>query len=76
MPRRRTPPPAIAFQGQPGAYSDLACRTVHPRLRPLPCPTFEDAFAAVQEGKARLAMIPIENSSAGRAEKNWSQSDW
>jgi prephenate dehydratase len=66
MPSRRTPPPLIAFQGQPGAYSDLACRDAYPRLRTLPCPTFEDAFAAVQRGRARLAMIPIENSSAGR----------
>ena len=56
----------IAFQGAPGAYSDLACRSVHPELATLPCPAFEDAFAAVREGRARLAMIPIENSLAGR----------
>ena len=62
----KTPPPVIAFQGQPGAYSDLACRSAHPKLKTLPCPSFEDAFAAVQTGRARLAMIPIENSTAGR----------
>jgi prephenate dehydratase len=56
----------IAFQGEPGAYSHLACREVFPDLVPLPCPTFEDVFAAVAEGRARLAMIPIENSLAGR----------
>jgi len=56
----------IAFQGMPGAYSDLACRNVHPQMQTLPCHTFEDAFAAVEEGRARLAMIPIENSVAGR----------
>jgi len=61
-----TPPPVIAFQGQPGAYSDLACRSAYPKLETLPCPSFEDAFAAVQKGRARLAMIPIENSTAGR----------
>jgi prephenate dehydratase len=61
-----TPPPVIAFQGQPGAYSDLACRSAYPKLKTLPCPSFEDAFAAVQKGRARLAMIPIENSTAGR----------
>ena len=61
-----TPPPVIAFQGQPGAYSDLACRSAYPKLKTLPCPSFEDAFAAVQKGHARLAMIPIENSTAGR----------
>ncbi len=56
----------IAFQGAPGAYSDLACRTARPELATLPCPSFEDAFAAVRDGLAGLAMIPIENSVAGR----------
>ncbi len=56
----------IAFQGQPGAYSDLACRTAFPRMETLPCPGFEDAFDAVRTGRAALAMIPIENSVAGR----------
>src|SRR5205807_7199209 len=56
----------IAFQGQPGAYSDLACRRVFPAMTTLPCLAFEDAFAAVGEGRAALAMIPIENSVAGR----------
>jgi prephenate dehydratase len=56
----------IAFQGAPGAYSDMACRAVYPDMRTLPCSTFTDAFAAVSEGRARLAMIPIENSVAGR----------
>jgi prephenate dehydratase len=57
---------SIAFQGAPGAYSDLACRRVFPEMKTLPCNAFEDAFAAVHEGKARLAMIPVENSVAGR----------
>src|ERR1700716_3771369 len=56
----------IAFQGQPGAYSDLACRHVFPAMTTLPCAAFEDAFAAVRESRAGLAMIPIENSVAGR----------
>ncbi|MEQ9576075.1 MAG: prephenate dehydratase, partial [Rhodospirillales bacterium] len=56
----------IAFQGMPGAYSHLSCREAHPEMDPLPCRTFEDAFAAVHDGRARLAMIPIENSVAGR----------
>ena len=56
----------IAFQGLPGAYSHLACRQVHPAMTALPCQTFEEAFAAVEENRARLAMIPIENSVAGR----------
>ncbi|HZU89641.1 MAG TPA: prephenate dehydratase [Stellaceae bacterium] len=60
------PAHTIAFQGAFGAYSDLACRHVFPRMATLPCTRFEDAFAAVREGRARLAMIPIENSVAGR----------
>ena len=56
----------IAYQGQPGANSDMACRAVHPDMEPLPCPSFEDVFAAVRANEARLAMIPIENSAAGR----------
>jgi prephenate dehydratase len=56
----------IAFQGEPGANSDTACRNVYPTMEPLPCPTFEDAFNAVETGKADLAMIPIENTIAGR----------
>jgi prephenate dehydratase len=56
----------IAFQGLPGAYSELACRQVFPRMATLPTPAFEDTFEAVRRGRARLAMIPIENSVAGR----------
>ena len=56
----------IAFQGEPGANSDTACRNVYPEMEPLPCATFEDAFNAVETGKADLAMIPIENTIAGR----------
>jgi prephenate dehydratase len=56
----------IAFQGEQGAYSHLACKKAYPLMEALPCPTFEDAFAAVEEGQAKLAMIPIENSLAGR----------
>ena len=56
----------IAFQGEPGANSHLAAHAAFPEMTPLPCLTFEDAFAAVREGHARYAMIPIENSLAGR----------
>lgn len=56
----------VAFQGQFGAYSHLACQESLPDYTPLPCRTFEDAFAAVNEGRAGRAMIPIENSLAGR----------
>ncbi len=56
----------ISFQGEPGANSHTACEQACPDWQVLPCPTFEDAFAAVQDGQAGLAMIPIENSIAGR----------
>jgi prephenate dehydratase len=66
MAEKSDPSQTIAFQGAPGAYSDLACRRVFPAMTSLPCAAFEDAFAAVREGRAGLAMLPIENSVAGR----------
>jgi prephenate dehydratase len=56
----------IVFQGVLGAYSHLACRQVCPRFEAVPAESFEDAFAAVREGRAERAMIPIDNSIAGR----------
>ncbi|WP_299813898.1 prephenate dehydratase [uncultured Jannaschia sp.] len=58
--------PAIAFQGELGAYSHEACVAAHPDHDPLPCRTFEDAIAAVQSGRADLAMLPVDNSTYGR----------
>lgn len=63
---RAQAPARVAFQGVPGAYSHLACKAARPDLEPLPCPSFEDAFDAVRKGRAVEAMIPIENSVAGR----------
>ncbi len=57
---------SIAFQGRPGAYSDLACRVAFPTHTTLPCDTFEAAIEAVRERRAALAMLPCENSLAGR----------
>jgi prephenate dehydratase len=59
-------PKVIAYQGEPGANSHIACLDVYPGWEPLPCATFEDAFAAIRDGVAGLGMIPIENSIAGR----------
>jgi prephenate dehydratase len=56
----------ISFQGELGANSHLACIEAYPDCEPLPCPTFEDAFAAVRTRRASLGMIPIDNSVAGR----------
>jgi prephenate dehydratase len=56
----------IAYQGEPGANSHIACADVYPDMIPLPCAAFEDALGAVADGTADLGMIPIENSLAGR----------
>ena len=56
----------IAFQGEAGANSHIACREAFPDMAALPCATFEDTVAAVSEGRARYALLPIENSLAGR----------
>jgi prephenate dehydratase len=56
----------IAYQGEPGANSHIACTKAYPDLEPTPCATFEDAMAAIEDGSADLGMIPIENSIAGR----------
>ena len=56
----------IAYQGEAGANSHLACIEAFPNGIPVPCPTFEDALASVKSGDCTFAMIPIENSVAGR----------
>ena len=56
----------IAFQGVPGAYSHMACQAHAPDFTPLPCDSFSDMISAVQTGAADLAMVPVENSTAGR----------
>ncbi len=56
----------ISFQGVLGAYSDLACRMAYPEMTTLPCESFEAVLDAVRDGRADLAMLPCENSLAGR----------
>ncbi len=56
----------ISFQGEPGAYSNLASKALFPNMEVMPCRTFEDALASVDEKKVKYAVIPIENSVAGR----------
>ncbi len=56
----------IAFQGAHGAFSDMACRSVFPKLETIPCESFDAAFDAVMNGVADLAMIPVDNTIAGR----------
>ncbi|HYZ24602.1 MAG TPA: prephenate dehydratase [Rhodopila sp.] len=56
----------ISFQGVPGAYSDLACRSAYPDMTTLPCPSFEATIDAVRDSTAELGMLPCENNLAGR----------
>jgi len=56
----------IAYQGEPGANSNIACMQMFPEVESVPCASFEDAFELVSTGAADFAMIPIENSIAGR----------
>ena len=59
-------PTRIAYQGEPGANSHLVCMQHYPEWEALACASFEDVFAAVESGETDLAMIPIDNSIAGR----------
>ena len=56
----------IAYQGEPGSNSHMVCQEHYPDWEAVPCASFEDVFAAVEGGEADLAMIPIDNSLAGR----------
>jgi prephenate dehydratase len=62
----RTPTSRIAFQGALGAYGHEACLQARPDMTPVPCTTFEGVIRAVKEGRADLAMLPVENTTYGR----------
>jgi prephenate dehydratase len=56
----------VAFQGEPGAFSEAAVRQAcGDGVETMPCRTLRDAFAAVTGGSAELAVVPVENSRAG-----------
>ena len=57
---------SFAFQGTNGAYSELAGKNIFPNANSLACATFEEMFQDVRDRKANVAMVPIENSQAGR----------
>jgi prephenate dehydratase len=59
----------IAYQGVAGAYSEQACKNAYPNLTPIAYETFIDAMLSVENGEVDLAMIPLENSTAGRVEE-------
>jgi prephenate dehydratase len=59
----------IAYQGVKGAYSEQACKNAYPHMTPIACDTFHEAMWLVEQGDADIAMIPLENSTAGRVEE-------
>ena len=56
----------FSFQGTKGAYSELAGKNIYPNATSITCNTFEEMFECVREKKAEIAVVPIENSQAGR----------
>jgi prephenate dehydratase len=61
----------IAYQGEPGAFSEAACRRIAPEATLLPSKAFEDVFAAVQAGAADYGVLPVENSIGGSIHRNY-----
>src|SRR5688572_7540839 len=61
----------IAYQGEPGAFSEAAGRRLVPGAELLPCRSFEDVFAAVRDGHAMHGIVPIENSIGGSIHRNY-----
>lgn len=61
----------IAYQGEPGAFSEAAARQLDAAADPLPCRAFEDVFVAVDQGRADYGVLPIENSIGGSIHRNF-----
>src|SRR5438874_13334819 len=61
----------IAYQGEPGAFSEAAAQQVNPEAQLVPCRSFEDVFEAVKAGPAGYGVLPIENSIGGSIHRNY-----
>jgi len=61
----------VAFQGEPGAYSEAAALQYAPDADVLPCPSFDEVFRVVESGRAALGVLPIENSIGGTIHRNY-----
>ncbi len=59
----------IAYQGVKGAYSEQACKSAYPDYTPIACDSFQEAMWMAESGQSDLAMVPLENSTAGRVEE-------
>ena len=61
----------VAYQGEPGAYSERAVGSVFPGAEPLPCDTVRLVFSRVTSGEAELGVVPLENSQAGSVNETY-----
>jgi prephenate dehydratase len=61
----------VAYQGEPGAYSERAVRSMFPDAEPLPCDTVRHAFSRVTSGEAAFGVVPLENSQAGSVNETY-----
>ena len=61
----------IAYQGEPGAFSEAAALRIAPEAVVLSCKSFEDVFASVDGGPANYGVLPIENSIGGSIHRNY-----
>ena len=61
----------IAYQGEPGAFSEAAARQVNADAELVPCRGFEDVFDAVNAGPANYGVLPIENTTGGSIHRNF-----
>ena len=61
----------VAYQGEPGAYSERAVLALFPDAEPLPCDTIRLTFSRVTSGEADLGVIPVENSQAGSVNESY-----
>jgi len=61
----------VAFQGEPGAYSEAAALNYAPDAEVVPCPSFDEVFRIVEAGQAALGVLPIENSIGGTIHRNY-----
>jgi prephenate dehydratase len=61
----------LAYQGEPGAFSEAASRQVNADAELVPCRSFEDVFAAVEDARVDYGVLPIENSIGGSIHRNF-----
>jgi prephenate dehydratase len=61
----------VAYQGEPGAYSETAVRRVFPDADPLPCDTVRLVFSRVTSGETSFGVVPMENSQAGSVNETY-----